>query len=314
MTQPWPLIPYPEWKATCTALQLWSQIIGKYRLAHTPWVNHSWHATLYVHPRGLTTGPVRDGDNLISLMLDFHDHALIVESSNGQRRLAPLEPMSVADFLARTAEAIAGVGGHFAENGRPNEVESPVRFADDLVLRPYERDAVERFHRALISIDQVFQLFRSGFIGKASPSHLFWGSFDLAVTRFSGRLAPAHPGGVMNLPDTVSREAYSHEVSSAGFWPGGSGVDEPMFYSYAYPAADGFKRGSVEPAEAEFNEQLGEFLLPYEAVRTSLNPAETLMRFLQTTYAAAADTGNWDRGRLECPLGQPGVPRQVPNA
>ena len=148
MTQPWPLIPYPEWKATCTALHLWSQIIGKYRLAHTPWVNHSWHATLYVHPRGLTTGPVRDGDNLISLMLDFHDHALIVESSNGQRRLAPLEPMSVADFLARTAKAVAGVGGHFAENGRPNEVESPVRFADDLVLRPYEQDAVERFHRA----------------------------------------------------------------------------------------------------------------------------------------------------------------------
>lgn len=311
---PWPLMPYPDWKPTCTALHLWSQIIGKYRLAHTPWINHSWHATLYVHPRGLTTGPVPDGDSSITLTLDLHDHALIAENAIGQRKLAPLEPMSVADFFGRAAEVIAGVGGHFIVNGQPNETESPVRFADDLALRPYDRGAVERFHRALMSIDQVFQLFRSGFIGKASPSHLFWGSFDLAVTRFSGCSAPPHPGGVLNLPDSVSREAYSHEVSSAGFWPGGSGVDEAMFYSYAYPAAEGFKHSSVEPGEARFDTNLREFLLPYEAVRTSPNPADTLMRFLQSTYVAAADTGGWDRKRLECSTGRPGVPRQVPDA
>lgn len=309
---PWPLIPYPEWKTTCTALHLWSQIIGKYRLARTPWLNHSWHATLYVHPRGLTTGPVPDGESSITLTLDLHDHVLIAENSLGQRRFAPLEPMSVADFFGRAAEAVTGVGGRFTVHGRPNEVESPVRFADDLARRPYDRDAVERFHRALVSIDQVFQLFRSSFIGKVSPSHLFWGSFDLAVTRFSGRSAPLHPGGVLNLPDSVSREAYSHEVSSAGFWPGGRGADEPMFYSYAYPAADGFRHSNVEPTEAWFHTDLGEFLLPYEAVRTSSNPAETLMQFLQSTYVAAADTGGWDRERLECSTGRPGVPRQVP--
>lgn len=306
---PWPLIPYPDWKPTCTALHLWSQIIGKYRLAHTPWLNHSWHATRYVHPRGLTTGPVPDEIGSITLTLDLHDHVLIAENASGQRRLAPLQAMSVAEFLGRAAEAVAGVGGRFTVHDRPNEVESPVRFADDLALRPYDRDAVERFHRALVSIDQVFQLFRSGFIGKASPSHLFWGSF--AVTRFSGRPTPLHPGGVLNLPDSVSRQAYSHEVSSAGFWPGGGGVDEPMFYSYAYPAADAFKHSRVEPTDAGFDTKLGEFLLPYEAVRTSPDPAETLMRFLRSTYLAAADTGGWDRERLECSTGRPGVPRRV---
>lgn len=313
---PWPLIPYPEWKPTCTALHLWCQIIGKYRLAHTPWINHSWHATLYVQPRGLTTGPVPDGNGSIMLTLDLHEHALIAENASGQRSIAPLEAMSVAEFFGRAARAVANVGGRFTGNDRPNEVESPVRFADDLALRPYDRDAVERFHRALISIGQVFQLFRSGFIGKVSPTHLFWGSFDLAVTRFSGRPAPLHPGGVLNLPDSVSREAYSHEVSSVGFWPGGSGVEEPMFYSYAYPAADGFKHSSVEPAEARFDTKLGEFLLPYKAVRTSQDPAATLMRFLQSTYIAAADTGGWNRERLECSTGRRGVPRQVtgPNA
>ena len=199
-------------------------------------------------------------------------------------------------------------------NNRPNEMESPTRFEADVAPRPYDRDAEEQFHRAIISIDQVFELFRSGFIGKASPTHLFWGSFDLAVTRFSGRSAPLHPGGVLNLPDRVSREAYSHDVSSAGFWPGGSGVNEPMFYSYAYPAADGFRHGSVEPAEARFNAKLGEFLLPYEAVRTNPDPGGTLMRFLQSTYVAAATTSAWDRKRLECPTGRPGVPRQVSDA
>jgi Family of unknown function (DUF5996) len=311
MNQSWPPIPYREWKHTCTALHLWSQIIGKYRLARTPWVNHSWHATLYVHPRGLTTASVPDGDNMITITFDFLDHALIAESSNGERGLVRLEPMSVADFFGRAAELVEGVGGRFISGGQPNETESPIRFAHDRMPRPYDRDAVERFHRALVSVDRVFRLFRTGFIGKGSPSHLFWGSFDLAVTRFSGRAAPIHPGGVLNLPDTVTREAYSHEVSSAGFWPGGSGVEEAMFYSYAYPATEGFKHSHVEPVEAGFNAKLGEFLLPYDTVRTSLNPEETLMRFLQTTYAAAADTGDWDRKRLECRTGRPGVPREL---
>ena len=217
MKQAWPPIPYTEWRDTCAALHLWSQIIGKYRLAHTPWVNHSWHATLYVVPRGLTTGPVPDGEHMTALTLDLHDHMLIADGVGGERRQFNLEPMSTADFFARTAEAVNGVGGRFTIHGRPNEVPDPVRFAADSAPRPYDRDAVSRFHGALMSIDQVFRLFRTGFLGKVSPAHLFWGSFDFAITRFSGRNAPLHPGGITNLPDTVSREAYSHEVSSAGF-------------------------------------------------------------------------------------------------
>lgn len=312
MEQAWPPIPYPEWRETCAALHLWSQIIGKYRLAHTPWVNHSWHATLYVVPRGLTTGPVPDGARMTALTLDLHEHVLIAEGAGGERRRFNLEPMSTADFLARTAEAVSGVGGRFTIHGRPNEVPDPVRFAADSAPQPYDRAAVARFHGALVSIDQVFRWFRTGFLGKVSPAHLFWGSFDFAITRFSGRNAPPHPGGITNLPDAVSREAYSHEVSSAGFWPGGNGVEEPMFYAYAYPAADGFKHCAVEPGEARFDAKLREFLLPYEVVRTSDDPSGTLMRFLQSTYVAAAETGGWDRKALESALGRPGVPRQVP--
>lgn len=311
LTASWPAIPYADWRETCAALHLWSQIVGKYRLAHTPWLNHSWHATLYVTPRGLTTGPVPDGERTIRLTFDFCDHALAAETIGGARNSFALKGMSVADFLAHTSEAVTKLGGRFNIHGRPNEVPDPVPFAKDAQVRPYDRDAVERFHQALLRIDRVFSHFRTGFIGKVSPSHLFWGSFDLAVTRFSGRGAPLHPGGVPNLPDAITREAYSHEVSSAGFWPGGSGVDEPMFYSYAYPATDGFKDRPVEPEDAYFDEKLGEFLLPYETVRTSDDPEKELMRFLQSTYEAAAETANWDRGALECPLGVPGVPRPV---
>ncbi len=312
MIELWPPIPYPEWKPTCDALRLWAQIIGKYRLAHTPWMNHSWHATLYVHPRGLSTGPVPDDGQAVTILLDLHDHVLSAESSNGQRGSFPLEPMSVSAFFSRMRDVIAGIGGQLAINGKPNEIETPVPFAADFAARPYDRPAVERYHRALVSIDQVLQTFRTGFLGKVSPSHLFWGSFDLAVTRFSGRQAPLHPGGVLNLPDAVSREAYSHEVSSAGVWPGGSGANEPMFYAYAYPASEAFKHSVVEPAEARFDATLGEFLLTYEAVRTSADPQATLMRFLQSTYAAAADTGSWDRDQLECSTGRPRIPRPVP--
>jgi hypothetical protein len=233
MMRAWPAIPYPDWRDTCTALHLWSQIVGKYRLAHTPWVNHSWHASLYVTPRGLTTGSVPDGERTVTLTFDFGDHTLVAEAAGGRRGRFPLEAMSVADFLAHTAEAVTRIGGRFGIHGRPNEVPAAVPFAEDADVRPYDREAVERFHGALVRIDRVFHHFRTGFLGKVSPVHLFWGSFDLAVTRFSGRAAPPHPGGFPSLPDAVTREAYSHEVSSAGFWPGGGGIDYPAFYAYA---------------------------------------------------------------------------------
>jgi hypothetical protein len=311
MTQAWPSITYAEWRETCTALHLWSQIIGKYRLAHTPWVNHSWHATLYVTPHGLTTGPVPDVGALVTLSFDFCDHILVAEAEGGARATFPLRAMSVAEFFRQAADAIRAVGGNPTMHGVPNEVANPVPFVDDDVHRPYDADAIQRFHQALVCVSRVFEQFRTSFLGKVSPVHLFWGSFDLAVTRFSGRNAPLHPGGVPGLPDSVSREAYSHEVSSAGFWPGGSGVDEAMFYSYAYPAPEGFSECDVSPAEARFNSTLGEFLLPYEAVRQSADPDVMLAQFLESTYRAAADAANWPRNGLECAPGKPRVPRQV---
>ena len=219
--------------------------------------------------------------------------------------------MSVAGFLDRTRRAVEAAGGTFAIHGAPNEVPDAIPFADDARPRPYEADAVRCFHGALLRIVPVFEHFRTAFLGKVSPVHLFWGSFDLAVTRFSGRPAPLHPGGFPNLPDAVTREAYSHEVSSAGFWPGGGGKDEAMFYSYAYPTPDGFAQRPVEPRAASWDAGLGEFLLPYEAVRASGDPEGTLMAFLQSTYAAAAETASWDRQALECGMQQPRVPRAV---
>lgn len=309
-TSGWPDLNYADWSETCTALHLWTQIVGKYRLAHAPWVNHSWHATLYVTPRGLTTGAVPDGAAAITLTFDFQDHALLGETPD-MRAGFPLEAMSVAEFLARTTALVERLGGRMEIHGAPNEIPDATPFAQDTAPRPYDGAAARRFHRALVRIDRVFKRFRTGFIGKVSPVHLFWGSFDLAVTRFSGRRAPRHPGGIPALPDAVTQEAYSHEVSSAGFWPGGSGVDEPMFYSYAYPAPAGFANRPVEPAAARFDDALGEFLLPYEAVRSSADPEELLIRFLQSTYAAAADAAGWDRQALECELGSPRMPREV---
>ena len=307
----WPALPYGEWRETCDALHLWAQIAGKYRLARTPWVNHSWHATLYVTPRGLTTGPVPDAGGAVALTFDLHDHRFVAEAENGARGSFPLGPMAVADFFGLAKRAIASVGGTPEMHGTPNEVPAPVPFAADTRPRPYDADAVRRFHVALARAERVFSRFRTAFLGKCSPVHLFWGSFDLAVTRFSGRSAPLHPGGVPNLPDAVTREAYSHEVSSAGFWPGGGGADEAMFYSYAYPAPGGLKDRRVEPDAAFFDSKLGEFLLPYEAVRASDDPEDALMRFLRSAYAAAADTGGWDRASLECGVGRPRVPRPV---
>ena len=307
----WPALAYDEWRETCSALHLWCQIVGKYRLAHTPWINHSWQATLYVTPRGLTTGVVSDGGRFITLDFDFCDHRLLALADGGRTDGFSLEPMRVADFLAWTKASITAVGGSPKIHGFPNEVAPSIPFAEDTQLRPYDAAAVERFHRALLRIQGVLEFFRTSFVGKVSPVHLFWGALDLAVTRFSGRRAPLHPGGFPNLPDAVAREAYSHEVSSAGFWPGGSGVDEAMFYSYAYPAPEGFQSFPVEPRAARFDDGLGEFLLPYAAVQSSPDPEATLLQFLQSTYDAAATCGHWDRAALDCELGRARIPRPV---
>jgi hypothetical protein len=307
----WPDIPYAPWADTCAALHLWCQIVGKYRLAHTPWVNHSWHATLYVTPRGLTTGPVHEPGGCLTVSFDLVAHRLEVEADGGARAGFALEAMSVAEFLHGTRGAVEAAGGTFDIHGAPNELPEAVPFGQDTTPRPYDAEAVSRFHGALLRIVPVFERFRTGFLGKVSPVHLFWGSFDLAVTRFSGRTAPPHPGGFPNLPDAVTREAYSHEVSSAGFWPGHGGAGEAMFYSYAYPVPDGFADRPVSPDAARWDAGLGEFVLPYAAVRTSADPEGTLLAFLQSTYAAAAETGGWDRAALDCAVQRPRVPRPV---
>jgi hypothetical protein len=313
MSAPWPDIPYEPWRETCSALHLYAQIVGKYRLARTPWVNHSWHATLYVDARGLTTSLIPDAAG-IEVLFDLRDHVLSAKAVDGRTAEFPLGPMSVAEFHGRFVEAVARLGGDTQFDARPNELPDPVPFRDDHKPRPYDAEAVERFFYALVAISRVFQRFRTGFIGKVSLVHLFWGSFDLAVTRFSGRPAPLHPGGIPGLPDEVTREAYSHEVSSAGFWPGDSGTKFPAFYSYAYPAPKGFAESPPSPEGAYFDQKLGEFLLPYETVRTASDPETALMAFLDGAYRAAADLGRWDRAALECPPGEPLRPRPLASA
>lgn len=307
----WPALPYAEWADTCTALHLWTQVVGKYRLARTPWLNHSWHATLYVNARGLTTSLVPDASGGVEIVFDLLDHALIGAGTDGKTARFALGPMSVAHFHARFTDLLHALGATADFDGQPNEMPNPVPFLNDHGERPYDAAAVTRFFRACVCVDRVLKRFRTSFLGKVSPVHLFWGSLDLAVTRFSGRPAPLHPGGIPELPDAVTREAYSHEVSSAGFWPGGGGVDFPAFYSYAYPAPPGFAAAAVEPAAASYNANLGEFILPYDAVRQSEDPEATLMAFLTSTYRAAADLGGWDRPALECAVGIPRRPRPV---
>ncbi|WP_208539206.1 DUF5996 family protein [Algihabitans albus] len=310
-TAAWPEIPFEAWRETSAALHLFTQIVGKYRLARTPWVNHSWHATLYVTPRGLTTALVPDGDLGVEVKFDFFEQRLIAEATGGHRDGFALEPMSVADFHARFLTALETVGATPEFHGRPNELPDPLPFRQDRKERPWDGEAVRRFHAALVSVEGVFQQFRTGFLGKVSPVHLFWGSFDLAVTRFSGRPAPMHPGGIPALPDEVTREAYSHEVSSAGFWPGGGPIDAPAFYSYAYPTPEGFGAAPVQPAEAYFDTAAGEFILPYDAVRQAADPRAALLSFLQSTYDAAANLGGWQRAAMDCPSGQPLRPRPL---
>ena len=308
---PWPELPTAAWRETYATLHLWTQIVGKIRLARAPWLNHSWHVALYVTARGLTTSPIPDGIGTFQVDFDFIDHLLRISTGDGATRQFALAGKSVASFYAAIMADLAELGIHIAIDEMPNELPEPIRFSQDHQHASYDPDAVRRFFQILVNADRVFRQFRTGFLGKASPVHFFWGSFDLAVTRFSGRRAPRHPGGVPHLPDDVACEAYSHEECSAGFWPGSGAINYPAFYSYAYPEPAGFRTTAVRPDAAFFSEALGEFILPYDAVRTAARPDQVLLEFLQTTYEAAANAANWDRGALECALGQPGVVRQI---
>ena len=295
----WPTLPLEDWSETYATLHLWTQIVGKIRLAQSPWVNHGWHCTLYVTARGLTTSPVPHGSRTFQIDFDFIGHQLTVLSSDGLTGGLALEPQSVATFYKRLMAEMDKLDLHVRINHKPNEVPDPIHFEQDEIHRAYDSEYANRFFRILVQADRVFKAFRGRFIGKCSPVHFFWGAPDLAVTRFSGRWAPKHPGGIPNLPDSVTQEAYSEEVSSCGFWPGGGPIPYAAFYAYAYPEPAGFATSHVQPREAFYSKDLREFILPYDAVRQSESPDDTLLEFLETTYSAAADLAEWDRGSLE---------------
>ncbi|MGH7290980.1 MAG: DUF5996 family protein, partial [Myxococcota bacterium] len=297
MSTAWPALRVADWTETRDTLHMWTQVVGKIRLAKAPMVNHWWQTTLYVTTRGLTTSAIPDGTSSFEIEFDFCDHQLHVHRQGGEHRHVDLAPKSVAQFYAETMDALRDLGIEVEINAKPNEVERAIPFAQDTEHHSYDGDQAQLFWRQLIQADRVMTVFRGEFIGKVSPVHFFWGSFDLAVTRFSGRPAPKHPGGAPNCPDWVMVEGYSHELSSCGFWPGGG--EEGAFYAYAYPEPDGFQDHPVEPAAASYNADFRQYLLPYEAVRTSADPDATLLAFLQTTYAAAAEPGDWDRHALE---------------
>ncbi|MFI5394062.1 MAG: DUF5996 family protein [Candidatus Binatia bacterium] len=298
-TETWPSLPLEAWKDTYATLHLWLQVVGKIRMTQMPWINHSWHVTLYVTARGLTTSPIPYGTKLFQIDFDFIDHRLLIHTHEGARRELALRPRSVAEFYQEVIGTLKELGFEVHIHTLPNEVPDPIPFERDDRHASYDAEYVNRLWRILLQADRVFKTFRARFIGKCSPVHFFWGSFDLAVTRFSGRPAPPHPGGVPHLPDAVTREAYSHEVSSCGFWPGSGPVAYPAFYSYAYPTPAGFREATVRPRAAVYSAELGEFLLPYEEVRTAARPDDVLLEFLQSTYEAAANLGRWDRAALE---------------
>jgi hypothetical protein len=295
----WPDLPLDAWADTYATLHMWLQIAGKVRLALSPWLNHSWHATLYPTATGLTTGLIPYATRSLTIDFDFVDHRLVVHTTDGGRGGFALEPQSVASFYRRLMHELALLDVRVDIHMKPNEVPEPIRFDEDETHDSYDAEYVTRFWQVLIQAERVFTGFRTRFIGKCSPVHLFWGAPDLAVTRFSGRRAPLHPGGVPNLPDPVSREAYSHEVSSCGFWAGGGTQPAPVFYSYAYPEPAGLADVSVKPADAYWNAEFREFMLPYDAVRLAANPDDTLLEFLQSTYEAVASLAQWDRAALE---------------
>jgi uncharacterized protein DUF5996 len=290
----WPSLPYEEWKDTYETLHMWTQVVGKIRLALSPMVNHWWQVTLYVTPSGLTTSPIPYGARTFEILFDFIAHTLTVQTSDGATRCMGLYPRSVADFYHELMSILRSLGIEVRINPTPQEVPSPIPCDVDTVHASYDEGYVGRFRRILVQTDRVFKQFRGRFIGKCSPVHFFWGSFDLAVTRFSGRRAPERPGA-----DRITREAYSHECSSAGFWPGSGGVLVPAYYAYTVPEPDGLSKARVRPNGAYYDPHMQEFLLPYDDVRNATDPEAALLDFLQTTYAAGADLARWDRPSLE---------------
>jgi hypothetical protein len=293
----WPALPQTAWSETCATLQLWMQIVGKVRLALMPTINHTWNVTLYPTVRGLTTSPMPHGTRMLQIDFDFMEHVLLLETSEGGRSTIPLKPMTVAAFYQQVMAELDGLGTSVRIWHMPVEIAQPVPFEKDHTHQTYDAEYAQRFWRILLQTTRVFTIFRARFTGKVSPIHLFWGAMDLACTRFSGRAAPEHPG-LAGLPDRVTRDAYSHEVSSCGFWPGAPGI-EPLFYSYAYPEPPGYAQSAIAPVHASFDSSLGEFVLPYEDVRRSADPDSTLLQFLQSTYDAAANCARWDRTALE---------------
>jgi len=311
MPDAWPQLDWSRWRDTAVALQLRTQIVGKVRLALTPWLNHSWHVPLYVSARGLTTSPIRLGARILEIEFDFLLDRLTFQTSAGEARHIPLAPGSISAFHADVLATLADLNVAVTIDGRPSEMPGATPFDEDRDVRPYDAGAVRDFWRVLIQATRVFDAFRTGFLGKASPTHFFWGSFDLASTRFSGRTAPRHPGGIPGLPDDVTLEAYSDEEASLGFWPGSDAFPQAAFYAYAWPAPTGYGDAPVAPEAAYYEATLGEFILPYDAVRSAPDPEAALLSFCHATYDAAADLGHWDRDSLECPLGRPKVPRAV---
>jgi Family of unknown function (DUF5996) len=295
----WPTLPFNEWQATAETLHMWTQIVGKVRLKLTPWINHSWHVTLYVTSRGLTTSPIPYELQTFEINFDFIDHELRILKSDGGARVLKLRPQSVAEFYKAVMNALDELNLHVKIDNVPNEITDPIPFDEDQTHRSYDPEYANRFWRVLLQSTRVLTKFRSRFCGKCSPVHFFWGSFDLAVTRFSGRAAPPHPGGIPHLPDRVTREAYAQEVSSVGFWPGNAASPTPIFYSYAYPEPQGFAQAKVRPAEASYLAQLHEFILPYDVVRTASSPDDVLLDFAQSVYDAASTLGKWDREAVE---------------
>jgi hypothetical protein len=300
----WPELPFTEWKDTAATLHMWLQMVGKIRVACVPWVNHQWHVTLHLTSRGLTSRPIPWKGRTFQIDFDFVDHQVSISVSDGQRDQLDLKPISVAHFFHELMTKLKGMGIAVTIHGVPNEVPDPIPFDKNERDGEYQRQYVNRFWRILSSTAWVMHDFRGGFVGKCSPVHFFWGAMDLAVTRFSSARAPEHPGGVPHLPDWITREAYSHEVSSAGFWAGGEAHPHPIFYSYAYPSPPGFSEARVGPEAARWDLGLSEFVLPYEVMRTAVSPREDLMEFLETTYAVAADLGGWDREHLEWKAGE----------
>jgi hypothetical protein len=294
----WPNLPFLEWQDTCATVHLWTQVIGKIRLAQAPAVNHWWQTPLYLTSRGLTTSPIPYGTRTFQIDLDFVDHALQINASNGGRESFPLTPCAVAEFYQQIMGKLESLGILVQIWTVPVEIPDPIRFEEDFVHASYQPEYVQRFWRILARVEQILMKFRSRFVGKVSPVHFFWGSFDLAVTRFSGRAAPRHPGAP-HVADFVTHEAYSHEVSSCGFWPGNGGFGKPAFYSYAYPPPASFQDAAVSPDSAYFSRDLGEFVLNYDDMRREPEPENAALDFFQTTYEAVAELAHWNRSRLE---------------